>query len=50
MNRPALVIAMRVLAVAAVIYVIQDGIHYLNEPEVVVITQFGAPVRAPIAS
>jgi membrane protease subunit HflC len=48
MKNQVIAIALRVLAVAAVIYVIQDGIHYLNEPEVVVITQFGAPVRAPI--
>ncbi len=41
-------ITLRVLAAAAIIYVVQDGIHYLNEPEVVVITQFGEPVRAPI--
>ena len=50
MKRQALAIALRVLAVAAVIYVIQDGIHYLNEPEVVVITQFGEPVRTPITT
>jgi len=50
MKRQALAITLRILAIAAVIYVIQDGIHYLNEPEVVVITQFGEPVRAPIAT
>jgi membrane protease subunit HflC len=49
-KRQALAITLRVLAIAAIIYVIQDGIHYLNEPEVVVITQFGEPVRAPITA
>jgi modulator of FtsH protease HflC len=47
--RPALLVnAMRVAAVVAVVYVIQDGIHYLNETQQVVITQFGEPVRAAI--
>jgi len=50
MNRSALGMTLRIIAVAAIIYVIQDGIHYLNEPEVVVITQFGEPVRTPITT
>jgi membrane protease subunit HflC len=50
LRRRALAIGLRVLAVAAVIYVIQDGIHYLNEPEEVIITQFGEPVRQPITT
>ena len=50
MKPTAIALTLRVIAVAAIIYVIQDGIHYLNEPEVVVITQFGEPVRTPIAT
>ena len=50
MRRRLLLLALQVAAVVAVIYIIQDGIHYLNEPDQVIITQFGEPVRAPITT
>ena len=48
MRRALIVKSLLVLAAVAIVYVIQDGIHYLNEPEQVIITQFGEPVRGPI--
>ena len=50
MRRALIVKGLLVLAALAVVYVIQDGIHYLNEPEQVIITQFGEPVRGPITT
>jgi membrane protease subunit HflC len=47
-RRALIVKSLLVLAAVAIVYVIQDGIHYLNEPEQVIITQFGEPVRGPI--
>ncbi len=50
MRRALLRVALQALAVVLIIYVIQDGIHYLNEGQQVIITQFGEPVRAPITA
>jgi membrane protease subunit HflC len=50
MRRALLVKLLQAAAIVAVIYVIQDGIHYLNEGQQVIITQFGEPVRGPITA
>jgi len=39
-----------VLMVLAIIYVLNDGIHYNDETEQTVITQFGDPVRQPVTT
>lgn len=36
------------LVLAALVYVIQDGIHFMDEAQEAVITQFGDPIGAPI--
>src|SRR5581483_5046464 len=38
----------KILAILVVVYVVQDGIHFNDESQQVVITQFGDPVGAPV--
>jgi membrane protease subunit HflC len=37
-----------IVVLAALVYVIQDGIHFMDESQVAVITQFGDPIGTPI--
>lgn len=37
-----------IAAAAVLVYVIQDGIHFIDEPQQVIVTQFGDPVGGPV--
>jgi membrane protease subunit HflC len=37
-----------ILAAIVLVYVIQDGIHFMDESQMAIVTQFGDPIGAPI--
>jgi membrane protease subunit HflC len=38
------------VVIAALVYVVQDGIHFMDESQEAIVTQFGDPIGAPITA